>query len=195
MIGSDSSGGTVIAADPCFGLRELARHGLHFDMSIHFSPLQLHVDSAAVAYRTLVGSLHVSIVTITMHVMTTLHSNNGYGRSKHPVSANRAIAFCGTFYTPVCVCGGYVDAHITFLLEAIVSRETYSFEMLTNFAMNIVLSQSFTNPTYTAVLAVIYSSSGIVVPKLTDIAIVHSCLLVASSTVFRSGLWRATQHT
>jgi hypothetical protein len=77
-----------------------------------FSPLQIHADSALLAYWALVCGLHVEIVAILVQVMPTWHGHNGGGGSEQVLATDGAIIVHGVWVAFVRGGPGYGNADI-----------------------------------------------------------------------------------
>ena len=116
MILGASPVSAVIAVDPSLRVGKLTGHWLSIYGLVKLSPLQFHIYGAAVTDRTLVGRAHIVFVTFAMYIMTASHRDDSFGRSEHPIIANRTVAFGGTLYASMATNPSNTDANIAFLV-------------------------------------------------------------------------------
>ena len=93
MVLHRSFGATVITEDNSFRVLELGWHWLLLDLHIKVPEVRLHVDSALVAYWTLVGCFHVLHVAVLMDAMSAgIDVYHSFPRREHVLPTYRAVA-------------------------------------------------------------------------------------------------------
>jgi hypothetical protein len=83
---------TVITIYQRSRILKLLWHRLFSNLSIKVAKLYLHVDHTPITNGTFIRRFQVIIITFMMDTVTTFHEYNFPLRSKHVITANRAIA-------------------------------------------------------------------------------------------------------
>jgi hypothetical protein len=166
----------VIALYDCSCIVELFRHRLTLDCLSQLLPLQVHANSALLAYGALVGSLHVEVVAALVQIVTTRHGDYSGRGSEEVIAANGTVAFggAGEAFVRCSVRYGYADIAALAVIE--------------------VFAQTFASSTDTAVWTMVDFFLAVVVPQLADIAIVACSLQLAVVAVFGCLLRCAARH-